>query len=79
MVAEQAKLKADYENETKIAKAEADAKALLIKTEAEAEANRKLNESLTDKILREKYLNKWDGKLPTTLAGEDTQILIPVN
>ena len=35
MIAEQAKLKAEYDNETKIAKAEADAKALMIAAEAE--------------------------------------------
>lgn len=37
MIAEQAKLKADYENETKIAKAEADAKAELKAAEAKIE------------------------------------------
>lgn len=95
MIAEQAKLKADYENETKIAKAEADAEAKLkaaqaaidiakaeaeakkISAEAEAEANRIIEESITDKILEKEYLEKWDGKLPSVVTGENSGLLIP--
>jgi regulator of protease activity HflC (stomatin/prohibitin superfamily) len=73
MVAEQAKLKADYDNETKIAKAEADAKALKIAAEAEAEANNLLTKSLTDQVLESKFYDKWDGKLPQVM-GEGTAI-----
>lgn len=88
MIAEQTKLKADYENQTKIAQteaaakaklieAEAAAKAKLIEAEAEAKANELLENSLTAKILRKLYLEKWDGVLPKTLAGEDASLLIP--
>ena len=77
MIAEQAKLKADYENETKIAKAEADAKAKLLSAEAEAKANELLQKTLTDKILQEMYIDKWDGKLPQVVAGEDASLMIP--
>ena len=88
MVAEQTKLKADYENETKVAKAKAEAEALVVKTEAEAkaklivaeaeaEANKKIESSLTEKILREMYLEKWNGVLPSVVAGEETSFLIP--
>lgn len=95
MIAEQAKLKADYENETKIAKAEADAEAKLkaaqaaidiakadaeakkISAEADAEANRIIEESITDKILEKEYLEKWDGKLPSVVTGENSGLLIP--
>ena len=83
MIAEQNKLKADYENEKKIAQAEADAQAKLKEAEAkveiaqkEAEANRLLEQSLTEQILRDKYISKWDGKLPTTMLGEDAGVLI---
>ena len=97
MIAEQAKLKAEYENETKIAQAAAEAEAKLkeaeaaieiakaeaeakkIAADAEAEANRIVNDSLTDKILQEKYLEKWDGKLPNVMTGEGgIDILFPV-
>jgi regulator of protease activity HflC (stomatin/prohibitin superfamily) len=74
MVAEQAKLKADYDNETKIAKAEADAKALKIAAEAEAAANKLLTQSLTDQVLESKFYEKWDGKLPQVM-GEGSAIL----
>lgn len=77
MIAEQAKLKAEYENEQKVAKAEADAKAKIVAAEAEAKANELLEKSLTDKILQEMYLDKWDGKLPQVVAGEETGIMIP--
>ena len=77
MIAEQTKLKADYENETKIAKAEADAKAKILAAEAEAQANELLQKTLTDKILQEMYIDKWDGKLPQVVAGEDATLMIP--
>lgn len=74
MIAEQAKLKAEYDNETKIAKAEADAQALKIAAEAEAEANRLLTQSLTEQVLESKFYEKWDGKLPQVM-GEGSAIL----
>ena len=78
MIAEQQQLKANYENETKIAKAKADAEAKVVQAEAEAKSNDLLEKSLTDKILRQMYLEKWDGKLPTTVAGTDSSLLLPV-
>lgn len=96
MIAEQAKLKAEYENEKKVAQAKAEADAEIkaaeakieiakaeaeakkIEAEAEAEANELKEKSLTDKILQEKYLEKWDGKLPDVVAGDaPTSIMIP--
>ena len=77
MIAEQQQLKANYENETKIAKAKADAEAKLVQAEAEAKAKKKKKKSLTDKILRQLYIEKWDGKLPSTVAGEAATMLIP--
>lgn len=80
MVAEQKQLKAQYENQTKIAQAEADAQAKLIAAQAESEANKLLEKSLTDKILQEMYLEKWDGKLPEVYAGDDSMsIMIPAD
>lgn len=79
MVAEQKKLKAEYENETKVEQAKANAEAKVVSAEAEAKANELLEKSLTDKILREMYIEKWDGKLPNTVAGEDSSLMIPAN
>lgn len=77
MIAEQTKLKADYENETKIAKAKAEAEAKIVKAKADAEANKLLEKSLTDKILQEMYLTKWDGKLPTVISDGETIMQLP--
>ena len=88
MIAEQNQLKAEYENKMKVAQAEANGKALkiaaeaeaqakLIAAEAEAQANKLLEESLTDKILQDMYLEKWNGVLPSTVAGEAATIMIP--
>ena len=76
MIAEQKQLKAAYENETKIAQAEAEAKAKVVAAEAEAKANELLEKSLTENILREMYIDKWDGKLPDVVAGEDSMSLM---
>ena len=95
MIAEQTKLKAEYENQTKVAQAEANAAAKVkeaeakveiakaeaeakkIAAEGEAKANELIQSSITDKILEKLYLDKWDGKLPNVVAGEDASIMIP--
>lgn len=84
MIAEQAKLKADYENETQIAKARAEAEiekaraeAIKIAAEAEAEANRILEESLTDKVLLKLLIDAWDGRLPVVLG--DGEYILPTD
>ena len=80
MIAEQKQLKAEYENQTKVAQAEANAKAKIVAAEAEATANELLEKSLTDKILQEMYIDKWDGKLPEVVAGDDSMsIMIPAD
>lgn len=90
MIAEQTKLKAAYENETKLAQveaeakakitaAEADAKAKTIAAEAEKTANELLEKSITDKILQKSYLDKWDGKLPNVISDGELNNMLPVN
>lgn len=74
------------ENEKNIKKAEADAKvklteaqaaadALLIQSKAEAEANEILQKSLTSEILKQMYIEKWNGILPKVMSN-DSNILI---
>lgn len=77
MIAEQQQLKASYENETKVAAAEAEAKAKLIAAEATAKANELLEKSLTDKILQEMYINKWNGSLPEVVSDGDLMFQLP--
>jgi hypothetical protein len=45
--------------------------------EAEKQANELLEKSLTDKILQEMYLDKWDGKLPQVVTDGNTMMQIP--
>lgn len=86
-VAQQNKLKAATEAEQKVieAKANADvarekaqgeADAIKIKAEAEAEANKKIANSLTDKVLKNKYYETWNGELPI-VTGDGGAVVIP--
>ena len=86
-VAQQNKLKAATEAEQKVieAKANADvarekaqgeADAIKIKAEAEAEANKKIANSLTDKVLANKYYETWNGELPI-VTGDGGAVVIP--
>ncbi|RYY37059.1 MAG: hypothetical protein EOP46_04115 [Sphingobacteriaceae bacterium] len=68
----QARLKA--ENEAKQARAEAEvikakadgeATATLVRARAESEANRLRQQSLTPMLIQARFIEKWDGKLPT--------------
>lgn len=63
------------QNQTNIDKAEADAQvarteaqakadAMLIEAQAQADANALLNNSLSDKVLRQAWIDKWNGELP---------------
>lgn len=67
----------DNENKRIISEAEAKAEAIKIAAEAEAEANKKLAASLTDEVLKKEYYDKWNGVLPSVLAGEDTSVIVP--
>lgn len=43
----------------------------LIEAEATKKANDMLKQSLTDEVIAKQFIEKWDGKLPTTYAGND--------
>lgn len=77
MIAEQNALKQQYENDAEVAKAQAKADAILITAQAEADANKVLEASITDDILEKMYLDKWDGKLPEVVAGDDMSMILP--
>lgn len=70
--------KAEAEAKVKLTQAQAEADAKKIQAEAEAEANELLQKSLTDKILRQEYINKWNGELPEIVTGDDSiSLMIP--
>ena len=62
------------ENQTKVDKAKADAEAKLIEAEAEAKANELLKKSLSDEVLRQMYIDKWDGTLPKVQSGSNMML-----
>ncbi len=57
----------------------AEAEAIKRTADAEAEANRKLLETLDQRILQNKRLEKWDGVLPKVSGGGDPLLLINPN
>lgn len=67
MIAEQNKLKAEF-----------DAESMVVSARATAEANELLERSLTDKILQEMYINKWDGKLPQVVSDGNAMFQVPI-
>ena len=68
-VAQQQLLKAETEKQTAITNAQAEAEAIKIRAEAEAEANRTISASLTDQIIENKKIEKWNGELPKVTGG----------
>lgn len=67
--AEQRKIEAESKAEAKRIEAEANAQVKLTEAEAQAKANKMISDSVTDKVLMNKYLDnmraetdKWDGK-----------------
>jgi regulator of protease activity HflC (stomatin/prohibitin superfamily) len=68
IVAAQAKGQGDAARE----KAKGEAEATRIRGEAEAAYNQKVAASLTSPLIQQRYLEKWDGKLPQFSAGGST-------
>lgn len=62
------------ENELKIAEAEARKK--IVAAEAEKQANELRTQALTAAILQQMWIDKWDGRLPETMAGGDSKLLL---
>ncbi|MDO4465580.1 MAG: prohibitin family protein [Bacillota bacterium] len=61
--------KAEAEAKIAVAKAEGEAKAMRVKADAEAYYNMKISASLTDRIVAEDWIEKWDGKMPSVQSG----------
>lgn len=69
------KAKADAEVAKTNAQAKADAK--MIEAEAEANANKMLEQSLTDNIIKQRYIEKWNGELPK--VSGDSSLILDIN
>lgn len=57
-------------------KAKIDAEKKKIEAQGEAEANKLLEKSLTKEIIEQQFIEKWDGKLPETYAGDNIMGII---
>ena len=64
--------KANQEKET----AQINAEAKLIEAQAQADANRLISQSLTPELIRPQMYDKWNGKLPTVQAGNDSSVIV---
>lgn len=58
-----------------IAQAEGEAKALKVKADGEAYYNRVVANSLSEQLVRQYAIEKWDGKLPVYSGGGATPLL----
>lgn len=70
--------KADADAKAAVTKANGDADAKKIAAEAEAKANETIEKSITDKILKDKYIDKWNGQLPQVVS-DDSSLLYDIN
>ena len=73
--AQRQKIEADAKAEVVKINADAEAYSTKVKAEAEAEANRKIAESLTQSLIEFTQVNRWDGQLPTYVAGDGAAAL----
>jgi regulator of protease activity HflC (stomatin/prohibitin superfamily) len=81
MAAQQDAQKAEYELQKQqmlakatVAKAKGEAESLLIKAKAQAEANELLQKTLTDLLVENKKIEKWNGQLPQ-ITGSSIPII----
>ncbi|MDR3086212.1 MAG: hypothetical protein LBU47_07865 [Christensenellaceae bacterium] len=90
MLAEQEKLRAQYDKEKAIIKSEEQlevarrqAESVIVQAEAEAQALREvqtvwaeLSPAVIDAILRSKFYDNWDGVLPSVAAGDGLSLIV---
>lgn len=67
-----------FSSEMKLTTQENENQRIISEAEAIAEANRILSESLTDEVLRQMWLDKWNGKLPDVMTGEDNGVIVDI-
>ena len=69
-IANEAVAKKDAETaEYKKQKAQLEGEAKVIEAQKEKEANELISKTLTEELLMEQFIEKWDGKLPTVTGG----------
>lgn len=64
-------------NEVEVKKAEAE--KLLVQARAEKEANELKAQALTPAILKQMWIDKWDGSVPTVITGGNTSTFLDLS
>lgn len=73
--AEVARTNAEAEAAALEIKAKAEAEAVKIAAAAQAEANQKIQASLTDSVITNNYIEKWNGEMPLVQGGNSDLML----
>jgi hypothetical protein len=63
----------------KIAVARGDSAELVIRAQSEAKAYELQQRNLTPELLKKMYLDKWNGELPSVMAGNGTNLMYNLN
>ncbi len=72
---EQALVIANTEAQKRVIAAEAQANEIKVLADANAESNRIITESISELLIKYQTVAKWDGKLPTVVAGSDNMLI----
>jgi hypothetical protein len=59
----------------KVANAQGNAESLMINARAEAESNRLRQQTLTPMLLQQKWIEKWDGSVPSTQLSSGANVM----
>lgn len=70
MKAENEVKEAEANAKIEVAKAEGTAKAMKVKADAEAYYNKTIAASLTQYVVMEDFIERWNGELPTVNGGQ---------
>lgn len=68
--------KAEADKKVRLTEAEAKAEAAKIEAQGQAEANKIIQDSVTDRVLENKKLEKWNGELPRYVGSENSSLMI---
>jgi regulator of protease activity HflC (stomatin/prohibitin superfamily) len=79
LMAENKLLKVKYEAMQKIEQARGKSESILIYAQAQAQANKILNSSINDNLVKYKEIEKWDGNLPKYNINSKTQAFINID
>lgn len=69
---------AEAQAKKEIAAAQGRAESVLVEARSKAEANILLSKSVTNQLIQYQAVQKWDGHLPSTIAGGEIPFILPL-